>query len=159
MSARGPGEILLHPVALASLALWIVNDHVLKHACPGALTGKLSDVASLAFFPLLPIAVRELVLSRGGAKVAPSRAWSLGWIVATGLVMATINTIDVAADVYRVGLGWAQQPFRSVLAGAWVAPRPVALWMDPSDLVTLPALLVPAVLSGVFGASARGVRA
>ncbi|MBN8609777.1 MAG: hypothetical protein J0L92_04305 [Deltaproteobacteria bacterium] len=147
MSARAPGDLLLHPLALAALATWIVNDHVLKHACPSVLTGKLSDVASLAFFPLLPIAARELVLARRHAIVAPSHAWSISWIVATGLVMATINTIDLAADAYRWGLGVAQWPFRALFAGAMLDVVPVQKWMDPSDLWTLPALVVPLAIA------------
>ena len=95
-----------------------MNDHVLKQACPSALTGKLSDVASLAFFPLLPIAAREIVLARRGTTVNPSHTWSLAWIAATGLVMASINTIELAADAYRWGLGLAQWPIRALLAGA-----------------------------------------
>lgn len=146
MSSRAPGDLLLHPLALAALATWIVNDHVLKHACPSALTGKLSDVASLAVFPLLPIAAREIVLARTHASVAPSRVWSLTWIVATGLVMASINTIDLAADAFRWGLGIAQWPIRALIEGALVDVVPVQKWMDPTDLWTLPALAVPLAL-------------
>lgn len=141
------GDLLLHPLALTALALWALNDHVLKHELPGVITGKLSDVASLAFFPLLPIAAREIVLARTGSVVMPSRAWALTWIVLTGMVMATINTLDVAADGYRVGLAVAQWPFRALMAGALVPLRPVALWMDPMDLLTLPALVIPLALS------------
>ena len=41
----------MHPVALAAIAVLVVNDHVLKSAYPGWLTGKLSDIAGLVFFP------------------------------------------------------------------------------------------------------------
>ena len=37
---------------LLGLALLVVNDHVLKQAFPGPVTGKLSDVAGLFVFPL-----------------------------------------------------------------------------------------------------------
>lgn len=156
MSHERPGDVLLHPAALAALALWIVNDHVLKRVCPSELTGKLSDVASLAFFPLLPIAARELVLARSRAEVAPCRAWAFGWIAATGLVMVAINTVDLAADGYRWGLGVAQWPLRAVLAGGPVALAPVRLWMDPTDLWTLPALGLPLMLALRRGPASRG---
>ena len=45
-----PAGELFHPVTLAALALLVVNDRVLKGALPGAVTGKLSDVAGLASF-------------------------------------------------------------------------------------------------------------
>ena len=37
------GDGLLHPIALLAVALLLVNDHLLKAAAPGPLTGKLSD--------------------------------------------------------------------------------------------------------------------
>lgn len=43
---------LRHPVIFLSLALLILNDHVLKGSIvSGFLTGKLSDFAGLFFFP------------------------------------------------------------------------------------------------------------
>jgi hypothetical protein len=57
--------------------------------------------------------------------------------------MATINTIGVAADAYRWGLGAAQWPFRAVYAWSLVPIQPVRLTEDPTDLFTLPALIVP----------------
>lgn len=40
-----PGDGLLHPLALLAIGILIVNDHALKAAWPGVVTGKLSDVA------------------------------------------------------------------------------------------------------------------
>ena len=64
--------------------------------------------------------------------------------------MATINTINAAAVAYRYGLGALQWPVRQILAmveGELAAFRPVRLWMDPTDLLTLPSLLVPWLVS------------
>ena len=44
---------VLHPLVLAGLALLILNDHVWKAAHGTWWTGKPSDVAGLAVFPLL----------------------------------------------------------------------------------------------------------
>ena len=49
-----------HPITLASVALLLLNDHVLKRSVPSALTGKLSDFAGLFFFPYLVIALASL---------------------------------------------------------------------------------------------------
>lgn len=133
---------LLHPLTLLGLALWVVNDHVLKSACPCWWTGKLSDVASLAVFPLVPYAVADLWRARRGLP-PPPRAVLVGWILATGLVMITINTLPLAADGYRWGLGAAQWPIMALRAWAWPALHPVRLTEDPTDLLALPALLVP----------------
>ena len=135
-------DYLLRPVVIAALILWIVNDHVLKATFASWWTGKLSDVASLAVFPLVPYAAIDLWRARRGLPPPPI-ATLVCWIIATGLVMATINTIGVAADAYRWGLGAAQWPFRAVHAWSLVPIRPVHLTEDPTDLLTLPALIVP----------------
>src|SRR5262245_28812425 len=64
--------VLLHPLFLCALALLLVNDHLLKGAgiLPGAITGKLSDLAGLIVAPVL---VAALV----GARTPPSRALAL----------------------------------------------------------------------------------
>ncbi|WNG39655.1 hypothetical protein F0U61_42760 [Archangium violaceum] len=49
-----------------------VNDHVFKLHCPSWWTGKLSDVAGLAFFPLLPQALWEAVTGRRERPFLPS---------------------------------------------------------------------------------------
>ena len=56
-----PGDALLDPIALAALTLLVVNDHILKSAWPGFVTGKLSDIAGLAFFPILVLSGWELL--------------------------------------------------------------------------------------------------
>jgi hypothetical protein len=47
-----PSWLLTSPGFLAGLALLLLNDLVLKHAYPGLITGKLSDVAGLWVFPM-----------------------------------------------------------------------------------------------------------
>jgi hypothetical protein len=133
---------LLHPVVLVGLALWLVNDHAWKAAYPSWWTGKLSDVASLAVFPLVPYAATDLWRARRGLP-PPSLATLVFWIVATGLVMATIKTLGAAADCYRWGLGAAQWPIRALRGWSLPAIQPVCLTEDPTDLFALPALLVP----------------
>jgi hypothetical protein len=133
---------LIHPLVLAGLAVWIVNDHVLKSAYPSWWTGKLSDIASLAVFPLVPYAAADLWRTRHGAP-PPAVSTLVFWIVATGLVMVTIKTLDVAAETYRWGLGAAQWPLRALRAWSLVHIQPVRLTQDPTDIFALPALIVP----------------
>jgi hypothetical protein len=139
--SRFSTNLLLHPVVLTALLVWLANDHWGKASYPGWLSGKLSDVASLIVFPLIPIAALAMWRRR-----TPSRGWLAGSLLATGGVMAAINTSAAAASVYRYGLAVVQWPFRALGAGALVDLRPVQLTMDPGDLLTLPALLVPLLL-------------
>lgn len=146
---RPAAEALLHPIVLVALATWIVNDHWAKAAHPGVLTGKLSDVASLIVAPLLPIAALELWRARRD-RSPPGRAWSLGWIAGVGALMVAIKLFAAAAWAYCHGLAVLQWPLRAaarVLSGDPLpALAPVHLAMDPTDLWTLPALAIPALL-------------
>ena len=151
-----PGELLLHPVALAALAVLLVNDHLLKAAWPGTVTGKLSDVAALVILPLFLHALWLLALrvsSRTPSPAAVRDALVVACLVG-GLVFAAVKLTGAGNAAYAVSLGALQWPFAaltSVLAGSPVPPlRPVVLAMDPSDLLALPALLVPLLLAGVF---------
>ena len=132
---------LLHPVSLAAIALLIVNDHVLKAAWPGLVTGKLSDVAGLVFFPLFLAAVAQQI--RPGLRL---RSTVAACALLTALVFAAIKLSPLAGDAYRAGLGALQWPFRASLAlfhdhGLPALAR-VALTADVTDLVTIPAVLV-----------------
>jgi hypothetical protein len=139
LSERIGRAALMHPIALGALATWIVNDHYAKAAHGGVVTGKLSDVACLIVVPLIAIALWELWRPA-------SRRVAIACIVATGVVMFSINLFDPAAWLYRHGLGTVQWPLRVVMTGELPAIRPAQLTMDPTDLLTLPALLVPALL-------------
>ena len=143
-----PGALLLHPVVLAAIACFVVNDHVLKPANPGWLTGKLSDVAGLIFFPVLIAAVAELVKPVARRHAA---ATLLLAVTITGLTYVAMLVVPAGGDGYRWFIGIVQWPFRiagAIAAGAPLpAIAPVRFAADPTDLITLPALLVPLVLA------------
>ncbi len=141
------GEGLLHPVALAAVLLLVVNDHVLKSACPSAITGKLSDFAGLAFFPLFLQALWEVGLRLRGQPVHHS--WRVLFVAAllTAAVFTALQLSPQAADAYRVGLGGMQWPFVAgfeLLRGGDLPPSwRVHLTRDVTDLIALPALAIP----------------
>jgi hypothetical protein len=139
-----PGAALLHPVALGSLALWIVNDHLLKGLWGNAFTGKLSDFASLVVCPLLVTASVEL--ARPGLSARGQRRVLLGAAVFFAALMAAIKLSVPAADGYRLLLSSAQWPLRatiSALSGHGAAPFALVRHaMDPTDLISIPAVLV-----------------
>ena len=143
-----PGALLLHPVVLAAIAGFLVNDHVLKPAYPGWLTGKLSDVAGLIFFPVLIAAVAELVSPIARRHAAATLVLA---VAVTGLTYVAMLLVPAGGDGYRWFLGVLQWPFRIVGALAAGTPlpaiTPVRFAADPTDLITLPALLVPLVLA------------
>ena len=123
---------------LAAIALLLLNDHLLKQAFPGWVTGKLSDLAGLVFFPLFLQGLWELL------RHAPSRRALLVCVVATGAVFTLVKTTALGLDAYRFGLAALQWPFlalRSLVSlRAVPALVPVQAVRDPTDLLALPAL-------------------
>lgn len=123
---------LAHPFAVAAVLVLVVNDHVLKHAYPGFVTGKLSDVAGMVFFPLLLASLHRRALPFA--------------CIATAIVFALVKTMPWANDLYRVTWAVMQWPFRAALA--WIADRPtpglarVVLVRDPTDLVAVPFVFI-----------------
>ncbi|MEM9070406.1 MAG: hypothetical protein AAGE52_18015 [Myxococcota bacterium] len=141
-----PGELIAHPVTMAALALWAVNDHLLK-PLGGELVGKLSDVACLVVVPLIVPAAVELWQSRGGRPWTPASRTLWASAAFAAATMIAINTHPGAAWLYERGMGIAQWPLRwaaAILRGeGGVALLPVDLTEDPTDAWTAPAALVP----------------
>ena len=139
---------LLQPLALGAIAVLLLNDHVFKAVAPGLVTGKLSDVAGLVFFPLLLVAVAELALARAGRWRGPDVRLVTVAVAATGIGFAAVKLLPGAETLYEQVLGIAQWPVRLLAGlipggGAAGGPVPVDLTRDPTDLVALAALWIP----------------
>jgi hypothetical protein len=115
-----------HPIWLASLALLIVNDHVLKGAglLPGWLTGKLSDFAGLIVAPVLIATI--LCTRRAGARAA-----------ACAIVAAVFVAIKLSPSAARA--------LERALALGHLHWR---IWSDATDLLALAVLPVAWWLTG-----------
>ena len=109
---------LASPAAIATLLLLLVNDHVLKQAWPGVVTGKLSDFAGLVVAPLILAAVLAVA-----GLVRP-----VEWACAlTALGFSAVKVDDGVAAL--VSSWWS-------LTGI-----PTTMRADPTDLIALPAVL------------------
>ncbi|MEO3874060.1 hypothetical protein ABGB18_35080 [Nonomuraea sp. B12E4] len=104
---------LCHPVTIAGVVVLLVNDHLLKQAWPGFVTGRLSDAAGLVVAPAL---LALLCLRRA----------DLAATVLTGVLFTLAKTAQTGAEA-------ASHIWTSV-AG------PSALLADPTALLALPAL-------------------
>ena len=111
------GDLLLRPSVLVSMVVLMVNDHVLKQRWPGTLTGKLSDVAGLVFFPVVVVALLEvgLRLVRRGSRWPTDRLWWLATIT-SAVGFAVVKTSPAAAAWYSEALGWMQWSVRATAA-------------------------------------------
>jgi hypothetical protein len=141
-----PADALLHPLALAAIGVLLLNDHVLKDAAPGLVTGKLSDVAGLAFFPLVLLGAWEVAQTAVGRWSGPSvRALALS-VVVTAIAFGLVKTTELVAGAFATTLGAAQWAIGLALAAGHGSSEmvPVLVARDPTDLVALPAVLIAA---------------
>lgn len=122
-------DVLVHPVVLVALGVLLVNDHVLKSAHPGWITGKLSDLA----WPLVATPLVGLVLAPV-ARWHERRSWALASALVVAIPLVTTNVSTNAATAAGRALS------------AVVGPSSVVA--DPTDLIAVvPALvLVTAML-------------
>ena len=148
MRDRFPGDLVLHPVALASLSLLIVNDHYLKEHFGGPITGKLSDVAGIVFFPVLMVSTLEVARLLSGRR--PRNLATRGLtasVVVTGLVFLLAKTWPPATAFFRLGTGIAEWPayaVRGLFTRTGLPGLPSAhLVRDHTDLFVLPLLIIP----------------
>jgi hypothetical protein len=100
-------------VTVAGVLVLLVNDHLLKQAWPGFVTGKLSDVAGLVVAPAL---VSLLFWRRA----------DLAATLLTGLLFTLVKTTETGADL-------ASHAWTSLIG-------PSRVLADPTDLIALPAL-------------------
>lgn len=123
--ARFAAAWLAHPATLVALALLLLNDRVLKPAYGTWWTGKLSDVAGLVLAPpLLAVILAVLAPRLTGRRL-------------------------VAVAVAAVGAGFvvvkATAPGAAVAEAVWTGlAGPSRVLVDPTDLLTVPALAVAA---------------
>ena len=123
-SGRGAPEFF-GVLPLMAVALFALNNGVLKRAFPGFVTGKLSDLLICFFLPLFVSALLER-LSRleVGSRVAAG-------IALTAAIFIAVKTSAAASAVLDRDIALVLQPF-----GIRTAPNRV----DVTDLCALPML-------------------
>jgi hypothetical protein len=143
------GDGLLHPLALAALALLIVNDHLLKAMLPGPITGKLSDAAGLFLAPILVVAAIELCLAAAGRRRSPGRRGLVAICAGIVAVFTAVKTTAIGAVLLGAALGigqWAGGVILTPLLGSPPPPAIAPVALDPTDLLALPAVAAALVL-------------
>src|SRR3990172_2549922 len=129
---------VVQPITLASVALLLINDHVLKRLAPSWLTGKLSDFAGLFFFPYVVLAFAALVrlaftsLQRTILRTSPAGRLTPGRAACTPFI--AIAVVFALIKALPSGTAAATQALGVLLGG------PVRITTDATDLIALLAL-------------------
>ncbi len=132
---------VLRPWNIAAAIVLAVNDHVVKRAAPGWVSGKLSDVAGLFLLPSLVVALVALLRPR--APISRTMRWTT---FAVGILFAAAKTLPLAMGL---DVPWVPDPTDlvalAVLPLAWLhAVRSADVRHD--FLVRVPALRFASVL-------------
>lgn len=158
-AATVPGGLLVRWPAVLSLAVLVVNDHLLKPVFASWWTGKLSGVAAMVVVPFFVLGGLEVVRRRPLSPHARSRVLAaVGTTIA--VTMVGVELLPWMSGVYEVSFGVLRWPLDVVLAVARNGELPavgrVVQTMDPTDLVTVPAGLLPWAWARRFATSPRG---
>jgi hypothetical protein len=131
------GELALHPAALTSLVLLVVNDRWLKSAWPGFVTGKLSDCAGLVLLPIGLLSLAE-ILRRICHRPLIRRYDPLVWVALSVFGFVFVKVTPAGNDVYAWAIGAIRWPLKT-LTDVGTAPqiRPVLVSRDRTDLLAL----------------------
>ena len=131
---------------IVAVAVLLLNDHWGKPTWSNWWTGKISDAAGLAFFPLFLQALWETVQAALGRPWHARRRVLVFATIATVTVFTTLQLSEAAMDGYRYGVGALQWPLHAALAWARGLPTPPAIpvraMADPTDIITVPAVLL-----------------
>src|SRR5258708_1744835 len=118
---------LVHPISIGAILLLLLNDHWLRYTHPSWLTGKLGDFSWLVFAPFICAVFLSWLI--------PKRFKGQVWIIGCTSVLIIGIWFALAKTIPAVHL---------LTSAAWEA---VIGWqgtqrLDPTDLLTLPALLL-----------------
>lgn len=115
---------LHHPLTIASVLLLLFNDHWLRHHHPSWLTGKLGDFTWLIFAPFITAMLMSVIFRQWSQKRIGFLSFAF-----IGLWFATAKTIPeihhLTTTILHAIIGWEG-----------------TLRIDPTDLITLPALFI-----------------
>ena len=112
---------LQHPTTLISIALLILNDHVLKTSIPSWFTGKLSDFAGLFFFPFIIATGLSILFAKYDLKRHTIGHLSFGVVAIGFFLIKTIPSVNnVTAKIASFVIGGTPQ-----------------IIIDPTDLIAL----------------------
>ena len=146
-SNRHAGDHLRHPLVLVMLVMWGINDHYLKAYYGNWWTGKGSDVCGLVVFSVALYSSYEVYWAFRKLPPPHLKRALYGSLLITGGLLAGINLVPSIESLCSQGVAYLQWPFRALFncfnSGEITLFVSLKTTMDPSDLLTLPALMIP----------------
>jgi hypothetical protein len=118
---------LQHPATWISIALLLINDHVLKNIYPSWFTGKLSDFAGIFFFPFIMAAGLSIFLVNSNLTTRQIGQIAFGFVASWFILLKTFEPANhITAHIASLLVGFSTK-----------------FSLDPTDLFSL-IMLIPA---------------
>lgn len=133
-SQRVRCDFLLAWPFLAALVALLINDFWLKENRPSPLSGILSDLAGMVFFPIALVALAELVAWALPSKPLARPSWFLAATALVGISLIAVKLWVPAATAYEQALSVIPDALR-------FGTNATGVVQDPVDLLAL--LLAP----------------
>jgi hypothetical protein len=131
-------DFLLSWVFLGSLAALLVNDLYLKPYRPSVVSGILSDFAGIVFFPILLVALAEVMMI-----FLPGKRFAAPWWFALATIFVALSFVVVKFT------NWGETAYVSMVnpvvewTGSVLSLGTTGVVSDPWDLLALALLPVP----------------
>jgi hypothetical protein len=117
-------SFFFHPIPLLAVAIMALNDHYLKMAYPGMITGKLSDFMGVFYFPIFLCAL--VMLAQASLQGESAR-------LTLRLIVCSILFTDAIMIALKLSSGFTlfiENFFARFLFE-------IRIWNDPTDLFAL----------------------
>jgi hypothetical protein len=130
---------LFRPMPVFAVAALVINDHIAKRVFHNTMTGKISDISGMIFFPVFLWAVIAFSFPRLLLTLR-----TLLWLsLLTATVFSLVKVWLPANALYGWGVGMLQWPFRAAIRlvhGRTSLPyvRTAPTLLDASDLLATP---------------------
>lgn len=144
---RVRGDFLLSPIFLCALAALLINDFYLKIYHPSAVSGILSDLAGMVFFPIFIVGIAEIACVALPAKPFAKPSWFVSSTCGVVVMFVLMKYTPVGEELFIASTDWLRGSFGEALG---YGQR--GLVSDPVDLLAI--LMIPIPI--YFGRRVRG---
>lgn len=137
-----------------SLGALLLNDFVLKPNYPGVVSGILSDLAGMIFFPVLFVALAEFLAMLTPRRPLATPRWFIASTALIAFLLVTVKFTELGQAFYRnLVSSVVTSPIGELTVGS------AGVVADPWDLIALALAPIPIWIGFTYRGSRRAALA